>query len=123
MILRLITVFQNIPIEERIDNLNKYVTLKPYCMWAVRHSTVLEIQNGRFDEAVSKLKRVIHAMPDDVDSEVKSGAAAIWGYVGLVNFHRGQFLSTMYAFESAVSLEGDNPNYLFLVTFGFTARN
>uniref|UniRef100_A0A7E4VA66 Cell division cycle protein 27 homolog n=1 Tax=Panagrellus redivivus TaxID=6233 RepID=A0A7E4VA66_PANRE len=104
----------DLPVADRLKNLNAYVQLKPYSMWAVKHATILEVQNGHFDEAVGKLKRVINAMSNDadVDSEVKRDAAAIWGYVGVVNFHRGQTLSTMYAFESAVALAPENPSYL-----------
>ena len=84
-------------------------------MWAVRHVTVLEIQSGRFEEAINKLRRVIHALPDDIDSDIKKSAADIWAYVGLVNFHRGQAKSAMYAFEAAVSFEPENPNFLLQV--------
>lgn len=84
-------------------------------MWAVKHVTILEVQSGRFEEAINKLRRVIHALPDDVDEEVKKSAADIWAYVGFVNLHRGQARSTMYAFESAVSLEPDNPSFLLQV--------
>uniref|UniRef100_A0A914Z0Z6 Tetratricopeptide repeat protein n=1 Tax=Panagrolaimus superbus TaxID=310955 RepID=A0A914Z0Z6_9BILA len=102
----------NIAVEDRIRKLNQYIALKPYSMWAVKHVTVLEVQSGRYEEAVSKLRRVIHALPDDVDIEVRKSAAAIWAYVGLINLHRGHAKSTMYAFESAVSLEPENPNFL-----------